>query len=313
MTINRINDITFNQLSSFFASSIYNVNNNASKTFKMVLIDSNDNYDDNESKIIDLSSEWNPLNVLYLPITLGNNIKFTVGTSFNGNSKTYTISNIIETSGNLTSFQISSNDTSLISPTTINGNNQTYGDIKFSIFGGAGIEPYIQESGGGGAGSDPYITTIYGEVYELPKLTKWWNIFSDEKVSIKAHTQNYTTGNYFNEVVIHYLTQKVIIDFNKRKIINKSKSNFEESDIINIGKVNYGFKFKNKDLGVREEKTEPIDCIQIKDSEYKEILILINWEHHYIIPKFYQIPNKKMAGLITKNPLEFHKNQKIKK
>jgi hypothetical protein len=155
--------------------------------------------------------------------------------------------------------------------------------------------------GGGGAGSDPYITTFKGEIYELPELTKWWNLLTDDKMSIMAHTQNYPGGNFFNQVIVNYLNQKVIIDFNKRKIINKTSL-----ENIKVGKVPYKFKFKNESGDIESEKDDA-DCVQIKDAEYKEILILVDWKNHYIVPKFARIPDKKMSGLFVNKPVSVKK------
>jgi len=167
---------------------------------------------------------------------------------------------------------------------TVNSNN------PLPLGGGGG------GGGGPGAGSDPYITTFSGQIYELPKLTKWWNLFSYKNISISAHTQNYSNGNFFNQVIINYFDEKVIIDFNKRKIINKSSS-----ENILIGKVPFTFRFKGEN-GILESDKNDADCVQIKDNVFKEILILVDWENHYIHPRFINVPTSGISGLFVNKP-----------
>jgi len=284
-TSNRIVPTTVGKLSNVTAISRYTSNqiDNAA----IVLLNSNDTTSGPEQTIIDISTEFNSNKVLYLPIKESESVKVQI------NGTVYTIQ-AISVDGEVTSLIV--NDT-----TTITNINETYGSIRFSMIGGVGLESINKPLSSSGAGSDPYITSFCGHTFELPHLNKWWNLFTHKSsdLSIIAHTHNYSTGNFFNEIKIKYGNLKATIDYQKKKITSNN-------NMFKIGKTALSIKY-NKNGKIKEEE-KLYDCIVFNHPVFEEIVLLVNWKNDYFHPMFKVNPTNECSGLLmTKQPISISK------
>jgi hypothetical protein len=146
---------------------------------------------------------------------------------------------------------------------------------------------------GGGAGSDPYITTFSGYTFELPHLNKNWNLFTHKSsdFSIIAHTHNYPTGNFFNEIKVKLGNLKATIDYQKQKITSNSLGN-----AFKVGKTQLKMKYNKQGKIIEEDKL--FDCIVLNHPVFEEVVILVNWRNDYFHPMFKVKPTKDCSGLL---------------
>lgn len=137
---------------------------------------------------------------------------------------------------------------------------------------------------GAGAGSDPHIKTIYGSKYDLPNLTKWWNLLTYQDLKIKGHTTGYAGGAYyFNEAEIKVGSDTMKIDFNKQKI--KTSSPIFKPLNIKDNNTNLAKSKKN------------IHGFYI--NKYDGLYLVIDLANKYIIPLFNRLPEKgKASGVL---------------
>jgi hypothetical protein len=174
-----------------------------------------------------------------------------------------------------------------------------YYDNDYQVYNDDGVlriksDSFTTSALGGGAGSDPYITTFSGHTFELPHLNKHWNLLTHKSTdfSIIAHTHNYPTGNFFNEIKVKYGNLKATIDYQKKKI----RSNNSE---FKVGKTQLIMKYNKQGEIIEEEKL--FDCIVFNHPEFEEVVLLVNWRNDYFHPMFKVKPIKDCSGLLMKN------------
>jgi hypothetical protein len=72
----------------------------------------------------------------------------------------------------------------------------------------------------GSIGSDPHVYTIFGQKYDLLKVSSrnWYNVFEMGQFKIKGHFTGYRNGFFFDKVKIENHKENITVDFQNKKI-----------------------------------------------------------------------------------------------
>jgi len=158
-------------------------------------------------------------------------------------------------SSNIYDFTLSTNSTySIISPTTFN--------IPLSS----------------GVGSDPHVMTLYGEKYDLPPISKKWNILTYRDLNMIGNTTGYSNGIFFSTFEIQYKKDYLRVNFTKKSI--KVSNGFRK---MNIGKNTTNLSKSNRNIDIYYL---PV---------YNGIYFVIDYQYRYVCPSFNVIPDRKFV------------------
>ena len=160
---------------------------------------------------------------------------------------------------------------------------------------------FIGGGGGGAIGSDPHVYTLFGNKYDFkqPSSRKWYDLFKHKDLNIKGHFSGLKQGIFFDHVKIRYQREELTIDFNSKKIKNKTSNIIMKENVV-LDHLKYKNQTDSKKVADLFQPKK-MTMLEIKDNNYT-LNLYVDFITRYVHFRFPdQMPREEeCSGLMVK-------------